>query len=180
MSFKNKIMNAVLKVHKTFNEEAGTKQENNNLPEATENVSPDLSKSGQTPVRSREEEVGDIKIAREVICTMASQAALDVPGFVDMSGGLADDVAKLMGKESNAKGVRVTFDTTGKMVNVIVYLVVEFGSNIPELALKVQENVKSTVETMAGYEVQSVDVHVENVVKKEFCEMELFRDGDAG
>lgn len=99
--------------------------------------------------------------------------------MVAMSGGLADDVAKLMGKESNAKGVRVTFDTNGKMVDVIVYLVVEFGCNIPELALKVQEHVKSTVESMAGYEVQSVDVHIENVVKRECNEIELFGDGDA-
>lgn len=177
MGFKNKFMNAVLKVHKTFNEEAGTKQENKDL--TTAQAEEKLTTSEEVPVRSREEEVGDIKIAREVICTVASQAAQEVPGVVAMSGGLADDVAKLMGKESNAKGVRVTFDTNGKMVDVIVYLVVEFGCNIPELALKVQEHVKSTVESMAGYEVQSVDVHIENVVKRECNEIELFGDGDA-
>lgn len=179
MGFKNKFMNAVLKVHKTFNEEAGTKQENKDLPELMEGEEVVAPVTENVAVKSREEEVGDIKIAREVICTMASQAALEVPGVVTMSGGLADDVAKLMGKESNAKGVRVTFDTNGKMVNVIIYLVVEFGSNIPELALKVQEHVKSTVESMSGYEVQFVDVHVENVVKRTGNEIELFRDGDA-
>ena len=65
MGFKNKFMNAVLKVHKTFNEEAGTKQENKDL--TTAEAEEKLTTSEDVPVRNREEEVGDIKIAREVI-----------------------------------------------------------------------------------------------------------------
>lgn len=164
MSFRKKILSAVRKVQKTFNEEAGTKEQNKGMTVAEEQAATGNDTKNVVTEDAQQQEVGDIKIATEVICVVASMAALEVPGVLEMSGGLVDDVAKLMGKEKTSKGVRVDFE--GKLLHLTLYLVVEFGCNIPELALNVQEHVKSQVEVMAGYEVQSVDVHIENVKKK--------------
>ncbi|MDO4935338.1 MAG: Asp23/Gls24 family envelope stress response protein [Phascolarctobacterium sp.] len=170
MGFRKKILSAVRKVQKTFNEEAGTKEQNKNLPEVEDQVTTKDENLNVVTDNTQQQDVGDIKIATEVICVVASMAALEVPGVLEMSGGLVDDVAKLMGKEKTSKGVRVDFE--GKLLHLTLYLVVEFGCNIPELALNVQEHVKSQVEVMAGYEVQSVDVHIENVKKKMEKELE--------
>ena len=58
------------------------------------------------------------------------------------------------------------------MVNASVYINVEYGYCIPEIALEVQEKVKDAIEAMTGYEVQFVDVNVEGVAKRQTTELE--------
>jgi len=45
-----------------------------------------------------------------------------------------------------------------------LYTVVEYGVKIPELAQKVQSNVKKTVETMTGLAVSGVNIYIQNVI----------------
>ena len=116
------------------------------------------------------EDYGDIRIADEVISIVASLAAQEVPGVLGMSGGLTDGINRFLGKENASKGVRLKFE--GKTVNANVYINVEYGSCIPEIALEVQEKVKEAIEAMTGYEVQFVDVTVEGVAKRQATELE--------
>ncbi len=122
------------------------------------------------------EDYGDIRIADEVIRIVASLAAQEVPGVVSMSGGLTDGINRFLGKENASKGVRLKFE--GKTVNASIYLNVEYGYCIPELALEVQEKVKEAGEAMTGYEVQFVDVNVEGVAKRETRELEKEASSD--
>lgn len=122
------------------------------------------------------DEYGDIRIADEVICIVASLAAQEVPGVVSMSGGLTDGINRFLGKENASKGVRLKFE--GKLVNASVYINVEYGACIPEIALEVQEKVKDAIEAMTGYEVQFVDVNVEGVAKRPQTELEKVVSSD--
>ena len=122
------------------------------------------------------DEYGDIRIADEVICIVASLAAQEVPGVVSMSGGLTDGINRFLGKENASKGVRLKFE--GKLVNASVYINVEYGACIPEIALEVQEKVKAAIEAMTGYEVQFVDVNVEGVAKRPQTELEKAASSD--
>lgn len=110
------------------------------------------------------ENVGDIRIADEVISIVASLAAQEVPGVVSMSGGLTDGINSFLGKENASKGVRLKFE--GKLVNASVFVNIEYGYCIPEIALEIQEKVKGAIEAMTGYDVQFVDVNVEGVSKR--------------
>lgn len=116
------------------------------------------------------EDVGDIRIADEVISIVASLAAQEVPGVISMSGGLTDGINRFLGKENASKGVRLKFE--GKLVNASVFVNIEYGYCIPEIALEIQEKVKSAIEAMTGYDVQFVDVHVEGVAKREASALE--------
>lgn len=122
------------------------------------------------------DEYGDIRIADEVICIVASLAAQEVPGVVSMSGGLTDGINRFLGKENASKGVHLKFE--GKLVNASVYINVEYGACIPEIALEVQEKVKEAIEAMTGYEVQFVDVNVEGVAKRPQTELEKTASSD--
>ncbi len=116
------------------------------------------------------DEYGDIRIADEVICIVASLAAQEVPGVVSMSGGFTDGINRFLGKDNASKGVHLKFE--GKLVNASVYINVEYGCCIPEIALEVQEKVKEAIEAMTGYEVQFVDVNVEGVAKRQESDLE--------
>ena len=141
----------------------------------SENIN-NLNKNAASTDEQEYEEVGDIRIADEVICIVASLAAQEVNGVLGMSGGFTDGISHFLGKENASKGVRIKFE--GKLVNASVYLIVEYGACIPEIALEVQEKVKDAIEAMTGYEVQFVDVHVEGVAKRKVSSLERGNTAD--
>ena len=62
-------------------------------------------------------------------------------------------------------GISLFLEKEGVYVDVSV--VVKYGYNGPELAYRVQQTVKQSVENMTHFKVAQVDVHIQDVV---FCE----------
>lgn len=109
-----------------------------------------------------EEPVGNIKISVEVVSTIAGIAASEINGVSCMYTSFVDGVAQRLGARKNtSKGVRV--DMTEKTVTIDLYIVVEYGIKIPELAWEIQENVKTKVESMTGLSVEKVNIHIEGI-----------------
>lgn len=105
--------------------------------------------------------VGSIRIADEVVSIIAGLAATEVEGIAGMSGGLAGGIAEILGKKNFAKGVKV--EVGEKEAAVDLYIIVEYGVRIPDVALTVQESVKRAIENMTGLSVVEVNVHVQGV-----------------
>ncbi len=108
-----------------------------------------------------EEEIGDIKIADEVVAIIAALAATDVKGVSGMSSGIAGGIAEIMGRKNVTKGIKV--DVIEKQALIDLYIIMEYGSRIPEVAWEIQEKVKKSVETMTGLKVDKVNIHVQGV-----------------
>ena len=106
-------------------------------------------------------DLGSVRIADEVIASIAGIATLDVPGVVEMSSGLIGGMAEMIGKKNPAKGVKV--QVGAREVAVDLYVVVEYGLRIPDVALQVQEKVKEAIETATGMTVLEINVHVQGV-----------------
>ncbi|MDQ7792992.1 MAG: Asp23/Gls24 family envelope stress response protein [bacterium] len=105
--------------------------------------------------------VSSLKIADEVVATIAGLAAAEVEGVAGMSGGLVGGISEMLGKKSTARGAKV--EVGDKETAIDLYVVVEYGVRIPEIAQRVQENVKRAVESMTGLDVVEVNVHVQGV-----------------
>lgn len=108
--------------------------------------------SGSTPI---------VQVANDVIGTIAALAASDAQGVVGMAGGFVGDIVEMLGKKSLSKGVKV--DVREKTIYLDLYLVVRYGSRIPDVATAVQENVKDRVEHMTGLIVGEINIHVQGV-----------------
>ncbi|SHJ49032.1 Asp23/Gls24 family envelope stress response protein [Paramaledivibacter caminithermalis] len=104
---------------------------------------------------------GQIKISDDVVATIAGLAAGEVEGICSMSGGLAGNITDFFGKKNLSKGVKV--DVGEEEAAVDLFVVVDYGVKIPDVAWKVQENVKNAIETMTGLKVIEVNVHVQGV-----------------
>ena len=106
-------------------------------------------------------EMGDIKISEEVVAIIASIAAMEVEGVAGMSGGIAGGIAEILGRKNLSKGVKV--EVGEKEAAIDVYVIIEYGSRIPEVAWNVQEKVKKQVETMTGLSVIEVNIHIQGI-----------------
>jgi len=106
-------------------------------------------------------DVGSIRIADEVVGIIAGMAATEVSGVAGMSAGLVGGIAEMLGKKNLAKGVKV--EVGEREAAVDLYIIVEYGVRIPDIALRVQENVKRGIESMTGLDVVEVNVHVQGV-----------------
>ena len=92
-------------------------------------------------VQKNGETGGSLQISTEVIAKIAKLAAMEVDGVQDVS-----------------------------VAQITVNLLVAYGSRIPSMCAKVQENVKSTVQNMTGITVSRVNVVVRGVVVPQAAE----------
>jgi len=100
------------------------------------------------------DEMGTIRISEDVLAAVAAGAAVEVEGVSAMMNAQA-------GKKGLGRGVRITID--GDKAAVDVYVMVRYGQPIPEVAEKVQNAVSSALESMTGFAVSCVNVHVGGV-----------------
>jgi uncharacterized alkaline shock family protein YloU len=102
-----------------------------------------------------------VRIADEVVSTVAAIAATEVDGVAAMSGGLVGGLSEMLGRRNPQKGVRVETEDGTAVIDLT--LTVRYGVRIPEVASRVQESVKAAVERMTGLRVAAVNVHVTGV-----------------
>lgn len=117
-------------------------------------------------------ELGNIRISDDVVKVLAAKAATEVEGVYKLAGGVVDEVSKMLGKKSLTNGVKV--EVGEKECNIEIYLVVEFGYKIPEIAKKVQSNVMETVSNLSGLKVVEVNIYVQSVKLEKEEKEEIF------
>ena len=120
-------------------------------------------------------ELGNIRIADDVVKTIAAKAATDVEGVYKLAGGVVDEVSKMLGKIRPTNGVKVEVGEVE--CSIEVYLVIKYGYKIPEVAEAVQKAVLDEVSNLSGLKVVEVNVYVQNVRMEEVEETtEEFED----
>jgi uncharacterized alkaline shock family protein YloU len=112
-------------------------------------------------VQSVVNEIGAIKITDEVVAIIAGIAAMEVPGVTGMSGGIAGGIAEALGRKNLSKGVKV--EVGEKEAAIDLYIIVDYGYRIPDVAWSIQEKVKHAVEDMTGLNVVEVNIHIQGV-----------------
>ena len=107
------------------------------------------------------EEGGSIHISEEVIAAIAVGAVRDVEGISGMMTGMGGSVSELVNKKNAVKGLKgVKIDMTGDTLTLDLYVTVQYGAAIPEVAENAQKAVISAVEAMTGCAVEAVNIHV--------------------
>lgn len=111
--------------------------------------------------KSLSSENGTTYIADEVVAITAGLAATEVEGVASMSGGVAEGIAQRLGRKNLARGVKV--DVSEEECNIDIYIIVKYGSRIPDVSKKIREEVKKAVEGSIGLNVSSVNIHVQGI-----------------
>ncbi|HBT19915.1 MAG TPA: Asp23/Gls24 family envelope stress response protein [Peptococcaceae bacterium] len=102
-----------------------------------------------------------IEIADEVIQVIAGIAASGTEGVAAMSGGIADGIAKRLGRKNLSRGVKAAVGEEGAKIDV--YIIAKYGTDLTQLFKEVQKNVKNAVEGMTGITVVEVNVSTQGL-----------------
>ncbi len=103
---------------------------------------------------------GSLQISTEVIAKIAKLAAMEIDGVTDVCSGTTG-VKGLLGKVSLQKPVVV--ELLEDVAEITVSITVCYGSKIPFVCEKVQENVKAAVQNMTSITVSRVNIVVAGV-----------------
>ena len=120
-------------------------------------------------LKIKEDGLGEVQIAEEVITIIAGLAATEGEGVCSMGGNITKELVSRLGMKNLSKGVRVEVTEEGK-IEVFVTINIAYGYAIPAVSGNVQEKVKAAIENMTGLEVSGVNVRIADVDMKSAVE----------
>ncbi|MDD4067129.1 MAG: Asp23/Gls24 family envelope stress response protein [Clostridia bacterium] len=110
---------------------------------------------------NNENDINGVKIANEVVAIIAGVATSEVVGVAGMSGGIVGGISEMLGKKNFSKGIKVDVEENDAIIEI--YIIVDYGVRIPDVAWNLQNKVKTAVEEMTGLNVLKVNIHVQGV-----------------
>ncbi|MBI5145055.1 MAG: Asp23/Gls24 family envelope stress response protein [Candidatus Omnitrophica bacterium] len=106
-------------------------------------------------------DLGTIRIHKNVIASIASLAAGEIEGVKKIGGNFKSGLLELIGQKSHG-AIKVEIDKNEE-VRVDLPVIIKYGFNIPETALKVQENVRQTLEKMTNLLIKDVNINIQGI-----------------
>lgn len=111
---------------------------------------------------SRTASLGRIEVSPRVVASIVSHAANESYGVVGMAArGLRDGIAERLNRENTHRGVQVQVSPGG--VTVELYIIVEYGTRISEVAHNLMSAVRYHLEKTLGLPVLAVNVNVQGI-----------------
>ena len=104
----------------------------------------------------------NITYKKKVIISIVSLATQEINGIASICRNYIS-VFKTAFNKNMKKGIIISFDKNNK-VNIDVFVNVKFGYSVRDVSFRVQENIKSSVESMTEDKVGQVNVHVVGVI----------------
>lgn len=109
-------------------------------------------------------DLGNIRIHKKVIASIASLAAVEIEGVKRIGGDFKSGILELIGKK-NLMAIKVEIDKNEE-IKLDVPLVIKYGFNIPTIADKVQENIRNALEKMTNLSVRNININVRGIEKE--------------
>ncbi|MHB0859498.1 MAG: Asp23/Gls24 family envelope stress response protein [Anaerolineae bacterium] len=106
--------------------------------------------------------IGAIKVSPKAIASIAGEAVLKCYGVVGMAAAtLRDGIAEILQVGNYHHGVEVR--VLDGHIAIDLYVVIEYGTRISEVAQNIMQSVKFSVERSLGMSVSEVNIHVQGL-----------------
>ncbi len=102
--------------------------------------------------------LGRITISSEAVAQIVGHTAAECYGVVGMAG---KGLKRLLTRDRLTQGIEVS-ERNGALA-VDLYVVIEYGLNLAEVATTVRSRVTYEVERLTGLKVGAVEVHIQDV-----------------
>jgi uncharacterized alkaline shock family protein YloU len=106
-------------------------------------------------------DLGAIRIHNNVIASIASVAATEIEGVKGIGKSFKAGILELIDKKGPG-AIKVEKDKHEE-ITVVVPLIIKYGFNIPEIASKVQENVRNALEKMTNLSIKDIHINIQSI-----------------
>lgn len=106
---------------------------------------------------------GEIRIHKNVISSITRIATLEIEGVKRIEENLPKSIMRILSLQP-LYHIKVEINKNGE-VNLNIPLVIKYGYNIPEIASRVQENVRQALEKMANVYLKDINVEICGIEK---------------
>lgn len=121
----------------------------------------------------------EITFDDHVIEKIAGKTAQEIDGVLELMGGLIDSVSSRFTGDKPEQGVSVDLDSDQQAVEIELEGTLEYGKDANEIFDKISRKVTAAVQSMTGYKVTSIKLHVKDLLTaNEWRDQQS--DGDKG
>ena len=110
---------------------------------------------------SYREDSGSVNISEDVVASIVRGAVTEVEGVSGVSTTAGAELAELIGLKTLPKGVKVRFEESRILIDVII--TVTYGNNVVNVSKAVQSAVRKAILDATGTETTEVNVHVSGI-----------------
>lgn len=106
-------------------------------------------------------ELGTVRIYKNVIASIAAISALEIEGVKRIGGDLKSAILDSLGRKT-VSAIKVDFDKAN-YVKLEIPLIIKYGFNIPDIASRVQENIRNALEKMTSLSIKDININVQGI-----------------
>lgn len=121
--------------------------------------------------------LGEVVISPKVIETIVNITSSNIDGVYSLRNKHISDI---LGKKAEGRGVYIEQDEDDN-VSADIYVFLNYGVNVPAVAIQIQNDVKEAVFNMTGVEIADINIHVSAIVPEKTPKpkkIDLFDGGD--
>ena len=104
-------------------------------------------------------DLGDIKIAPEVLATIVSRIVAGIPGVAGLISHSKSGFGTLLGAKEMEEGIKIDLPEE-KHMSAYISVIIEYGFVIIDVAKEIQQILKNEIENNAGLIVKSINVNI--------------------
>lgn len=108
-----------------------------------------------------QENKGKITCNRKILLSIISLATKEISGVSALQDNFSMKFKRLFTKSDNT-GLKLKVSNNGQLT-IDVYVRIYNGNNVPEIAYKIQENIKNNIVSMVDMRVSKINVHIVGV-----------------
>jgi len=110
--------------------------------------------------KNQDANMGKITLDRKILVSIINLAAKEINGVESVTNSARPWYKRLFKKYDD--GVKIKFEQNGALT-IDVFINIHIGFSVPDIAYRVQENVRNSLSTMVALKPMKINIHVINV-----------------
>lgn len=103
---------------------------------------------------------GKVNCNKNILLSIISLATKEIAGVSSLCENFGSGIKKMF-SNNYTNGVKIQYGKNGVIIDV--YINVLAGYSVPDIAYKVQENIKNGISAMIDVDIDNINVHVQGV-----------------
>lgn len=103
---------------------------------------------------------GKVTCNKNILLSIINLATKEISGVSSLCDNFGNGIKKIF-SNNYTNGVKIDYGNNG--IDVDVFINVLYGYSVPDIAYKVQENIKNGLSSMLDVKINAINVHVQGV-----------------